>query len=137
MTIRYEINVPISIDQFIDILKRSGLAERRPVNDRQCILGMLEHGNLLVTAWQGEILVGVARSLTDFHYVYYLSDLAVDQAYQQQGIGKHLQHLTQQQLGSHGKVILLAAPAAHAYYQHIGYALHPRCWLLERDQPLS
>jgi ribosomal protein S18 acetylase RimI-like enzyme len=49
---------------------------------------MLANSNLLVTAWAGQQLVGIARSITDFHYCCYLSDLAVDVAYQQQGIGK-------------------------------------------------
>ena len=80
----------ITADQFIDLLNRSTLGERRPVGDRARIEAMLKHSNLLCTAWDGEILVGAARSLTDFAYCCYLSDLAVDQAYQRQGIGVEL-----------------------------------------------
>jgi predicted N-acetyltransferase YhbS len=95
---------------------------------------MLQNATLLVTAWDRHTLIGVARSLTDFTYACYLSDLAVDQAYQRQGVGKQLIALTQQQLGPHCKIILLAAPAASDYYPQIGFTHHPRCWILERDK---
>lgn len=85
MTIHYADNRPISDAEFVDVLRRSTLAERRPVNDPMSIAAMLEHGNLLCTAWAGERLIGVARSVTDFEYCCYLSDLAVDQSYQKQG----------------------------------------------------
>lgn len=97
---------------------------------------MLEHGNLLCTAWDGDRLVGVARSVTDFAYCCYLSDLAVDAAYQKQGIGRALMRLTQAQLGPSAKLILLAAPAAAAYYPRLGFQAHPSAWVLDADHPL-
>lgn len=133
MELEYHINRVISAEQFLDVLWRSGLAERRPVHDPNCIQGMLENSGLLLTAWAGEVLVGVARSVTDYHYACYLSDLAVDQAYQKLGIGKRLIALTQEQLGPQCSLILLAAPAANEYYAHIGFEHHPRCWVLPRD----
>lgn len=133
MPLTYQINTPITPAQFIDLLKRSTLGERRPIDDLACIEGMLKNSNLLVTAWDEDQLIGVARSVTDFHYACYLSDLAVCRAYQKSGVGKELQRLTQQQLGPRCKIILLAAPAASDYYGHIGYSQHPRCWVLERD----
>ena len=92
--IQYEDKRTITVDQFIDVLNRSTLGERRPVNDRGRIEKMLKHGNILVTAWDGDLLVGVSRALTDFSFCCYLSDLAVDEAYQKQGIGKELVYRT-------------------------------------------
>lgn len=120
MSIEYKINAPISADQFIDLLNRSTLGERRPTHDRECMEGMVANSNLTVSAWESNKLVGIARSMTDFHYACYLSDLAVCQSYQKSGIGKHLQIITQNQLGPRCKLILVAAPAANAYYGHIG-----------------
>ncbi|QLQ34286.1 MAG: GNAT family N-acetyltransferase [Candidatus Thiothrix singaporensis] len=137
MAIRYQTNTPLSTDQFIDVLRRSTLGERRPIDDHECMEGMVNNSNLLVTAWDGDKLVGVARSMTDFHYACYLSDLAVDRDYQRQGIGKQLQALTRQQLGRHCKLILIAAPAANAYYQQLGYTAMPRCWVLDAGQALE
>ncbi|QJD59220.1 GNAT family N-acetyltransferase [Pseudomonas sp. gcc21] len=132
MTIEYRINAPLSTDQFIDLLIRSTLGERRPVQDRQCMEGMIANSNLIVSAWEGETLVGIARSLTDFHYACYLSDLAVCQSYQSRGVGRQLQIITQSQLGPRCKLILIAAPAADTYYEYIGFTKNSRCWVLER-----
>ncbi len=123
-------------DEFIDLLTRSGLAERRPIDDRACIEGMLANADLTVCAWEGERLIGVARSITDFHYACYLSDLAVDRAWQGRGVGRELQCVTQSRLGPRCKIVLLAAPAAEAYYPRLGYTRHESCWVLRRDEEL-
>ncbi|HEX7025863.1 MAG TPA: GNAT family N-acetyltransferase [Gammaproteobacteria bacterium] len=133
MHIDYKINEPVSADAFIDLLNRSTLGERRPVDDRHCMEGMVLNSNLMVSAWDGGRLVGIARSMTDFHYACYLSDLAVDKAYQNSGIGKKLQRLTLERLAPKCKLILIAAPAADSYYGHIGYVRNERCWVLERE----
>ena len=130
MSIEY--NAGISIEQFIDVLNRSTLGQRRPVDDRECMEGMVKNANLLVTAWEGERLVGVARSFTDFVYACYLSDLAVDVAYQRTGIGKRLITETQKSLGPRCKITLIAAPAARDYYPAIGFVQNPDCWELKK-----
>ena len=86
MAIEYATNQPYSADEFIAVLSSCSLGERRPLHDRDCIEGMVKHGNLWVTARDAGKLVGIARSVTDFHYCCYLSDLAVDDTYQKQGI---------------------------------------------------
>jgi GNAT superfamily N-acetyltransferase len=136
MDISYKVNESISVDQFIELLKESTLSERRPVDDRSCMKGMVENSNLMVTAWDGETLVGVARSMTDFHYACYLSDLAVQKKYQKQGIGKELQVRTQNQLNKNCNLILVAAPLANDYYGHIGFTNNPRCWVLGRKEKI-
>lgn len=136
MNIEYKVNEPISPEQFISLLKDSTLGERRPIDDFQCIEGMISNSNLILSAWvnvDGGVskLIGIARSVTDFHYACYLSDLAVSKGYQKLGIGKKLQALTQEQLGAKCKLILIAAPAANPYYEHIGFTHNPRCWVLD------
>ncbi len=137
MNITYKTDQTITVETFIDLLKRSGLAERRPVEDLECIQGMIEACDLLVTAWDESLLVGIARSVTDFHYACYLSDLAVDKEYQKEGIGKELQRATQRELGPHCKLILIAAPQAQDYYKHIGYTKSTRCWVLHAHERLK
>lgn len=137
MSIRYECARKISAAEFIDLLRRSTLAERRPVGDARCIQAMLEHANLLCTAWAGQRLVGIARSLTDFEYCCYLSDLAVDAAWQNQGVGRELIRLTQSRLGAKARIILLAAPKAEAYYPRLGFTAHHSAWILASNSPLS
>jgi predicted N-acetyltransferase YhbS len=100
------------------------------VEDRKRMESMLAHANLMCTAWRDHLLVGVARSLTDFSFCCYLSDLAVDEAFQKQGIGKGLIQVTRDRLDSGCKLILLAAPKAESYYPHIGFSQHPSAWVL-------
>ncbi len=130
MEIRYHVDRPLTVAQFAEVLRRSTLGERRPLDDADCLQAMLRHANLLCTAWDGERLVGVARSLTDFQYCCYLSDLAVDEAYQRRGIGKQLVALTRSRLGPKTRVILLAAPKAEGYYPKIGFEKHRSAWIL-------
>jgi predicted N-acetyltransferase YhbS len=137
MSIRYETTRVIGEKEFVDLLERSTLAERRPVDDPKCIKAMLEHADLVCTAWDGEKLVGVARSVTDFEYCCYLSDLAVDAAYQKQGIGRELIRLTQSRLGSKAKIILLAAPKAEGYYARIGFDAHRSAWIVSATKSLK
>ena len=137
MSIRYEYTRAIGEAEFVDLLKRSTLAQRRPVDARKCIKAMIEHANLLCTAWDGEKLIGVARSVTDFAYCCYLSDLAVDEAYQKQGIGRELIRLTQSRLGSRAKIILLAAPKAEGYYPRIGFDAHRSAWIIAATKSLK
>ena len=137
MNIEYKINNPITTDHFVALLKASSLGDRRPIDDWECMEGMILNSNLIVSAWHNDQLVGIARSVTDFHYACYLSDLAVSVKYQKSGIGKRLQALTQKQLGPKCKLILIAAPAANQYYEHIGFKHNPRCWVLGRESSIS
>lgn len=132
--LEYAVEPDLSADEFIGVLSASTLAERRPVDDRECVAGMLEHADLIVTARAGGVVVGVARSVTDFHYCCYLSDLAVDERYQKRGIGKRLIDETQSRLGPQCNLILLSAPAAVEYYPRIGFEKHPQAWILEHGK---
>lgn len=127
MNIEYKINEAVTTDQFIALLNASTLGERRPVQDSVCMEGMIANSNLIVSAWHENHLVGIARSVTDFHYACYLSDLAVSLDYQRSGIGRQLQRLTQKQLGPKCKLILIAAPSANTYYEQLGFSHNPRC----------
>ena len=130
MHIEYKVNQSISVDQFCSLLSRTSLGVRRPLDDTLTIQGMLDKANLLVTAWQGDHLVGVARSITDFHYCCYMSDLAVDENIQSRGIGKALIRATKEQLKPKCSLILLAAPLAEEYYPKIGFEKHNSAWIL-------
>ncbi|SPE50581.1 Acetyltransferase (GNAT) domain protein [Verrucomicrobia bacterium] len=133
----YRYDQRISCEQFVDVLNRSTLGERRPVTDTERIGSMLKHANLICTAWDGSLLVGVARSVTDFSYCCYLSDLAVDVVYQNRGIGRELIRLTQSRLHPLANIILLAAPKAEGYYPKIGMQQHRSAWIAPASPPLS
>jgi GNAT superfamily N-acetyltransferase len=130
--ITYSCNAKITAQEFIDLLKRSTLDQRRPVHDQSRIDKMLFHGNVLVTAWSGSKLVGVSRAITDFAFCCYLSDLAVDEAHQHKGIGKELIRLTHETSGPDTMLMLLAAPAAVNYYPKIGMERFDHCYIINR-----
>jgi GNAT superfamily N-acetyltransferase len=123
--------------EFIDLLERSTLAERRPVDEPETIKGMLEHADIIVTARSGGRLIGVSRAISDFSFCTYLSDLAVDAHYQRKGIGKELIRRTHDAAGRATTLILLAAPKARAYYPRVGMAPHDSCWIIPRSPALN
>ncbi len=126
----YQIEKNLSVEEFTEVLVNSTLGERRPIDQPARIAKMLEHGNLIVTARFDGKLVGVARSLTDFLYCTYLSDLAVDDKFQKKGIGKELIRLTKLATPL-AKLILLAAPKAVTYYPKIGMIRNENCYFLD------
>ncbi|HQV01203.1 MAG TPA: GNAT family N-acetyltransferase [Bacteroidia bacterium] len=112
------------------MLINSTLAERRPITEPERIAQMLAHANLIVTARLNNKLIGIARSLTDFAFCTYMSDLAIDVEFQKQGIGKEL--IKQTTLAApQAKLILLAAPKAVNYYPKIGMVHHNHCYILD------
>jgi GNAT superfamily N-acetyltransferase len=132
MSITYQLEPGLTAAEFVDVLRRSTLAERRPVDRPGTIAAMLRNATLIVTARDGRSLVGVSRALTDFAYCTYLSDLAVDEAYQRRGIGRELIRRTHEAAGPGTTLILLAAPKARTYYRHIGMQAHDSCWMIGR-----
>ena len=117
-------------EEFVDVLVRSTLAERRPVDRPEAIRAMLENADVILTARENGRLVGVYRALTDRQFCTYLSDLAVDVAFQGRGIGRELIRLTHEAAGRQTTLILLAAPRARTYYPHIGMTAHDSCWII-------
>jgi GNAT superfamily N-acetyltransferase len=132
-SIRYQYGNDLDLDQVIELYNASTLGERRPVDDRQVMSDMLRHANLVVTAWDGNLLVGIARTLTDFSYVGYLSDLAVKASHQRKGIGIQLVQKTREKMGPKSMLVLLAAPKAVEYYPKIGFTKHNSAWTINAE----
>lgn len=119
----------LDVDEVIAVYRDSGLGERRPVDDRERFRVMLDNANLILVCRTDEEMVGIVRSVSDFAYTTYLSDLAVIRRYQRKGIGQELIAATQKE-APRAKVVLLSAPAATAYYPHIGFSQHNSAWVL-------
>jgi GNAT superfamily N-acetyltransferase len=128
--IDYRIGNDLQLDEVIDLYRASTLGERRPVDDKHRMATMLRNANLVVTAWDGSLLVGIARSFSDFSFATYLSDLAVRRSHQRAGIGKELIRRTQE-AAPQAILILLSAPAAVDYYPHVGFTQHSSAWFLK------
>jgi len=133
VSVEYGLEPGLSPLEFTDLLIRSTLAERRPVDHPEVIAAMLSNADVVLTARGEGRLVGIARAVTDFSYCTYLSDLAVDVAHQGRGIGRELIRRTHEAAGLHTSLILLAAPKARSYYPHIGMRPHDSCWIIDRS----
>lgn len=136
-TISYRTGNDLDLEQVIELYNASTLGARRPVNEPERMGTMLKNANLVVSAWDGELLVGISRALSDFAYITYLSDLAVRLEYQKRGIGKELIRRTQALGGPKTSLLLLAAPAAESYYSHIGFTHHPQAWMLRPGEQVK
>ena len=130
--IRFEVGRVPDAEQIIEVYNSSGI--RRPTTDVDRIERMYTNSNLVITAWKGDELIGIARSLTDFCYACYLSDLAVSEEYQKAGIGRRLIELTQQEIGEETALILLSAPAAMDYYPKVGFEKVENGFIIRRKK---
>ncbi len=132
MAITYALEPDLPAEAFRDVLIGSTLGARRPVDDLARLERMLRYADVVVTARDAGRLVGISRAITDFAYCCYLSDLAVDEGWQRQGIGKRLIEETHRAAGLETTLLLVAAPAAEAYYPKIGLENVPSCWKISR-----
>ncbi len=134
--IRYQTGNDLELDQVIDLYRASTLGVRRPIDDRERFGAMLKNANLVISAWEGDLLVGISRCMTDFNFFTYLADLVVRESHQRRGIGKELMRLTQKHSGPKTSILLLAAPAAETYYPHVGFEHAPQAWLLKPGESI-
>lgn len=128
--IEFKYGNDLDLDQVIDLYRESTLGERRPIDNREIMAGMIRHASLVVTAWDGDLLIGISRTLTDFSYVAYLADLAVRASHQRKGIGVQLIQKTREKIGPRSMLVLIAAPKAVDYYPRLGFTKHPSAWIL-------
>jgi GNAT superfamily N-acetyltransferase len=133
--LEYRLGNDLDLSQVIELYRASTLGARRPVDEPGRMACMLERANLVISAWDGATLVGIARSLSDFSYCTYCSDLAVHVDYQRQGIGKELLRRTQA-AGQPAALLLFAAPAAVDYYPHIGFEAGSG-WILPSNRRIT
>ena len=132
--LRIALEPELTAAEFVDVLRRSTLAERRPVDEPDRIESMLRHADLIVTARDAAgTLVGVSRAVSDFAFCVYVSDLAVDESHQGKHIGRRLLQRTHEAAGPGTTMILIAAPKARTYYGHIGMEHHDSCWITRPD----
>lgn len=130
MNITYSFDKRPTAEQVIELYENAGLP--RPTNDKERIQQMFDHSNLIVTAWDNDLLVGVSRSITDWVWACYLSDLAVRREYQKAGIGRQLITLTKEKVGDQSMVLLLSVPTAMAYYPKVGFVKQESSFILNR-----
>ena len=132
MEISYKTGILPTANQIIELYDNAGLP--RPTNDKVRIQKMFENSNLVITAWDNDLLVGVSRSITDWVWSCYLADLAVRTGYKKSGIGKKLVELTKKSAGEQSMVLLLSVPSAIEYYPKIGFIKQESSFIINREK---
>lgn len=132
MNIEYSYEKSPTANQVIELYDNAGLP--RPTNDKERMQQMFENSNLIVTAWDNELLVGVSRSITDWVWACYLSDLAVRNDYKKEGIGRKLIRLTKEKVSDQSMVLLLSVPTAMEYYPRIGFKKQESSFIIDREK---
>jgi ribosomal protein S18 acetylase RimI-like enzyme len=130
--IEYKVGLIPKTSEIIEVYDSSGI--KRPTEDRERITKMYENSNLIISAWSNNELIGISRSITDFCYACYLSDLAIKSEYQKEGIGKKLIELTAKEIGKETALILLSAPLAMEYYPKIGFEKIANGFIIRRTK---
>ncbi len=132
MNIKYNIGAIPTPEQIIELYENSGLP--RPTHDKERIEKMFANSNLVVTAWDNDLLVGVSRSITDWVWSCYLADLAVRDEYKKSGIGKKMIELTKEKVGEQSMVLLLSVPTAMEYYPKVGFTKQESSFIINRTK---
>ena len=130
MPVTYHVGGDTDAEEVAVLFQRTGL--NRPVDDLPRIGRMIAGANLIIMARDGARLIGIARSVTDFSYCCYLSDLAVDPDYQRTGVGKELVRRTREACGDEVMIFLLSVPTAMEYYPRIGFQKDDRAFIVPR-----
>lgn len=132
MNIEYSLDKKPTADQIIELYDNAGLP--RPTHDKERIQKMYDNSNLIITAWDNDLLVGVSRSITDWVWCCYLSDLAVRDEYKKMGIGRQLIKLTKEKVGDQSMVLLLSVPTAMEYYPKVGFVKQESSFIMNRAE---
>jgi N-acetylglutamate synthase-like GNAT family acetyltransferase len=132
MKIEYKFEVRPTPEQVIELYDNAGLP--RPTHDKDRIRKMYENSNLIITAWDGDILCGVSRCITDWVWSSYLADLAVRKEYHASGIGRQLINLTKEKVGEQSMVLLLSVPTAMDYYPRVGFKKVENGFIIDRKK---
>jgi N-acetylglutamate synthase-like GNAT family acetyltransferase len=132
MEITYKTDVLPAIADVIELYDKAGLP--RPINDRERMKKMFEHSGLIVTAWDGDKLVGLSRTITDWVWSSYLADLAVNPDYKKSGIGRKIIEITRETIGEQSMILLLSVPTAMEYYPKVGFEKENRSFIIHRAE---
>ncbi|MDQ0496566.1 GNAT family N-acetyltransferase [Paenibacillus brasilensis] len=130
MNITYRNDKDVEVEDMIEVFRNSGIV--RPINQPERIQTMIKNADILLSAWLGNRMIGVARALTDWSFCCYLSDLAVDKEFQNSGVGRKLITKVQEEIGKEVALILLAAPSAMTYYPKVGFEKIENGFMIKR-----
>jgi GNAT superfamily N-acetyltransferase len=81
----------------------------------------LVNSHCLITAWDGDVLVGLGNALSDGYLVVYYPHLLVSPQYQHRGIGRRIMEIMQAKYKGIHQQVLLAVDNAVPFYEKCGF----------------
>jgi GNAT superfamily N-acetyltransferase len=95
--------------------------------DPEAVMRCLMGSNLVVTAWDGERLVGTTRVITDGVYYATLWDVVVHPDYRDRGIGRSLVETAVAPFLGRGfsYIALYSVVGQEGFYERLGFKRHP------------
>ncbi len=131
--ITYKTNKKLKIDDIVELFYNSGYLPLKDMSNLKRIEKMFDNANLVVSAWHGKTLIGISRSLCDFSYACYLSDICVHKQYRKFNIGRKLIEITKEEAGNECKLILHSNAEAIDFYEKIGMNRISNAFIIQRD----
>ena len=108
----------LSLESVVALYKSLGWSSAEKPNElHQALLG----SHSLVTAWEGDWLVGLANALSDGHLVVYYSHLLVHPEFQGRGIGTRLMRLLMAHYQGFHQHVVIADGRAIEFFRKCGF----------------
>lgn len=135
MAVRYAQESRLAPEEYVAVLERTTMRDRRPLANLERIGRMLAGANVIVTAREEDgTLVGLARCISDGAWICYCAELAVRDTHQGRGIGRALLETTADLLGPGVALTLNAEPEAVDFYRHMGMQGMPAFFIPRTDR---
>lgn len=110
-----------NLPQLLTLYGRVGWTNytRRPERLQAALRGSL----VVLTAWEGDALIGLARAVGDGVSILFVQDVLVDPAWQRQGVGRALMQVMLERFPEVYQVQLLADrdSGTEAFYRSLGF----------------
>lgn len=116
--IRYEIGIDIPLDQMLALYK--GLGWRQHLHPER-VARALAASSRVVTAWDGDRLIGMARLISDGEFGLYLPEILFYPEYQRQGHGRQMMQILLEGYEHVQQSVLLADDGNEPFYQQFGF----------------
>jgi GNAT superfamily N-acetyltransferase len=118
----------VDLNQLLELYQATWWANAR---NRDQVLRALQHSRPILTAWEGDRMVGFTRVISDLTYRATIWDVIVRPSHQGRDIGKHLiQNVLEHPDLQSVTTFLLLTKDKHAFYERLGF-------LSERDTAMT
>ncbi len=131
---RFEVKTSSELDaqDILKLFEQAGISKPNWSIDR--MQRALKGSSVIVTAWNENELIGFGNAITDFAWIAYLSQLAVNPQFQGMGVGRKLLDLMRSELGEEVTLVVHSAEKASDFYQRAGFEPYSNVFRIPRKR---